>query len=202
MLSSALSLDATKAEEIACRPQVEKYDGCKVSFLYAQTWHEIRSFEISEIDGDQSMTQERFQNMVDLDVMPMAKRAGADWMFCDGPPIHSRAPEASEVAQDYLDGILEPYGVRCALYPPKGPDISWWENGIFLVKWYTKVGIDHMLIKNPKLKVTRAVIILATDCAIKGINSSRRELRKFRNIMLAHPRRLRECKANRGGRVK
>ena len=97
MLSSALSLDATKAEEIACRPQVQKYDGCKVSFLYAQTWDEIRAFAISEDtdDGDQSMTQERFQNMVDLDVMPMAKRAGADWMFCDAPPIHSRAPEAS-----------------------------------------------------------------------------------------------------------
>ena len=109
------------------------------------------------------MDQEKFQNMLDVDVMPMAARVGAKWLFCDGPAIHSRAPEAAEVAQDILDSILEPYDVQCAMYPPKGPDISWWENGIFMVKWATKLGIDHMLIKNPNLKVDRDVIRLVTD---------------------------------------
>eukprot|EP00666_Eupelagonemidae_sp_cell4sb_P014253 gene14253-4530_t len=87
----------------------------------------------------------------------MAARAGAVWLFCDGPSLHCRALEAFTFAQNILDPILEPYSL----------------------------GIDHMLTQNPSLKVNRDVINLATDCAIHGINSSRSELRKFQNIMLS-----------------
>lgn len=196
--------DATAAERIAARPAKAKYAGVKCQFLFIQTWKGIECIpcQPDAEERDCAMSNSRFLDVAEETMLPMAAKVGAKWMFTDGARCHCRPPLSSAENCEFLRDLLEPAGITTIEWPARAPDISWWENNIFAVKCHTKKLIVHWLATRANFTVTRANIMLATQCVVYGINKSAERLQKFRNAIVDHFQRLRVCHETGGAAVK
>ena len=196
--------DATAAERIAARPKAFKAKGVKQQFLFAMTWNRIASIPIQEDpdEPDCGMSNERYLEIVEEDLLPMLAEVDGAWLFSDGARCHCRPPLSSAENCAFLDDLLEPAGVTAIEFPAKGADLSWWENGIRLVKAYTKTVLLMKCTKDKDFVVNRRAIIDATEDVVASVNASEEQLNKFRGAMVDHPDRLRLCVLSKGAQVK
>lgn len=195
--------DVTAAERIAARPKAFKAKGVKVQFLFAMTWNRIECIPIEEDpdEPDHGMSCERYLDCVEDCLLPMLKEVDGDWLFSDGARVHCRPPLSSAQNCAFLEELLEPAGVVAVEWPTKGADLSWWEQGIRLVKVFTK-SVLQIKCKSKDFVVNRRAIINATEDVVASVNASEVQLNKFRSAMVDHPDRLRRCALWKGAQVK